>query len=462
MQIPRKSKLKVHRELLNNQGILIRHFAGAVCYKTDNFLEKNNDALHASLESAISGSRNQLIQAFFADSSTGQRKPGAGRLNFISLGSKFRTQLSTLLEKLYSTVSYTCQNALRLVDWASGTSFIRCIKPNSHMVAREFEGSSCLSQLQCSGMTDVLSVMEQGFPSRTHFAELYNLYKGKMSAKLARLEPRVFCKLLFKALGLSDADFKFGTTRVFFRPGKFAEFDQLLQSDPAHLAALVQQVQRWLIRYRWKLAIYGALEVIMLKNKILWKRAMYVRIQKHMRGYLVRKRQSHQVKAMMHTQSMLKQLSYMAKAYQQMKSHVGKTGLAEVDTVGRKIQAFRLEMIQDRYAGHKHVATVRAKCEALQQEIIRSQEQLRKATELDRNAQQQARIAAQQAQMQREKLEAEEKAARQASQERHMREEIEKRRREEQDQFKMRQQQMMNAMPPRPDDELAHSRTAYQ
>jgi len=41
MQVPRKSKLKSHREVRDEEGFLIRHFAGAVCYHTastcDNF-----------------------------------------------------------------------------------------------------------------------------------------------------------------------------------------------------------------------------------------------------------------------------------------------------------------------------------------------------------------------------------------------------------------------------------------
>ena len=33
-QVPRKSKLTFHRNLLDNEGFIIRHFAGAVCYHT--------------------------------------------------------------------------------------------------------------------------------------------------------------------------------------------------------------------------------------------------------------------------------------------------------------------------------------------------------------------------------------------------------------------------------------------
>lgn len=32
--LPRSSKLKIHRNLRDDEGFLIRHFAGAVCYQT--------------------------------------------------------------------------------------------------------------------------------------------------------------------------------------------------------------------------------------------------------------------------------------------------------------------------------------------------------------------------------------------------------------------------------------------
>ena len=103
-------------------------------------------------------------------------------MSFISVGSKFRTQLNELMEKLRST----------------GTNFIRCLKPNLKMVDHLFEGGQILSQLQCSGMTNVLELMQQGYPSRAPFADLYNMYKSLLPPQLARLDPRLFCKALFK------------------------------------------------------------------------------------------------------------------------------------------------------------------------------------------------------------------------------------------------------------------------
>lgn len=107
--------------------------------------------------------------------------------------------------------------------------------------------------------------MQQGYPSRTSFSELYQMYKQYLPPELVRLDPRLFCKALFKALGLNENEFRFGTTKAFFRPGKFAEFDQIMKSDPENLAVLVKKVQKWLLASRWKKVQWCALSVIKCK-----------------------------------------------------------------------------------------------------------------------------------------------------------------------------------------------------
>ncbi|ETE72834.1 Myosin-VI, partial [Ophiophagus hannah] len=218
LSIPRKSKLAVHRNIRDDEGFIIRHFAGAVCYETTQFVEKNNDALHMSLESLICESKDKFIRLLFESNTNNNKdtKQKAGKLSFISVGNKFKTQLNLLLEKLRST----------------GSSFIRCIKPNLKMTSHQFEGAQILSQLQCSG-------------------NLVYLLKTA----------------LFKALGLNEQDYKFGLTKVFFRPGKFAEFDQIMKSDPDHLADLIK-----------------------LKNKIKYRASACIKIQKTIRMWLCKRK----------------------------------------------------------------------------------------------------------------------------------------------------------------------------
>lgn len=280
LSTPRKSRLREHRDMLDDEGFLIRHYAGAVCYQTCQFLEKNNDALHLSLEMLIEQSSNSYIRSLFPRSdnspmSLGSRgKQTSTKLVVASVSSKFRSQLEVLLKKLKDT----------------GAHFVRCIKPNSLMQSGKFEGAQILSQLKCAGMTSVLKLMQQGYPSRTMFADLYEMYRRLLPAELARLDPRLFCKCLFRALGLNDKDFKFGLTKVFFRPGKFAEFDQMLRQDKAHMQELISRVYSWLRHVRWKKAQYGVLSCIKLKNKILYRARELIKIQSAFRGYLARKK----------------------------------------------------------------------------------------------------------------------------------------------------------------------------
>uniref|UniRef100_A0A8C2E5K4 Unconventional myosin-VI n=1 Tax=Cyprinus carpio TaxID=7962 RepID=A0A8C2E5K4_CYPCA len=262
LTVPRKSKLTVHRNVRDDEGFIIRHFAGAVCYETTQFVEKNNDALHMSLASLVSESKDKFIGQLFENSNHSKdTKQKAGKLSFISVGNKFKTQLNILLEKLHST----------------GSSFVRCVKPNLKMVSHQFEGAQILSQLQCSGMVSVLDLMQGGFPCVT-YSQCVNACAGRC------------CSALFKALGLNENDYKFGLTKVFFRPGKFAEFDQIMKSDPDHLAELVKRVNKWLICSRWKKVQWCALSVIKLKNKMLYRAKACIQMQKTVRMWLCKRK----------------------------------------------------------------------------------------------------------------------------------------------------------------------------
>uniref|UniRef100_A0A8D2AHA0 Unconventional myosin-VI n=1 Tax=Sus scrofa TaxID=9823 RepID=A0A8D2AHA0_PIG len=292
LSIPRKSKLAIHRNIRDDEGFIIRHFAGAVCYETTQFVEKNNDALHMSLESLICESRDKFIRELFESSTNNNKdtKQKAGKLSFISVGNKFKVfVLNVLLEFIFS-------------------SFIRCIKPNLKMTSHHFEGAQILSQLQCSGMVSVLDLMQGGFPSRASFHELYNMYKKYMPDKLARLDPRLFCKALFKALGLNEIDYKFGLTKVFFRPGKFAEFDQIMKSDPDHLAELVKRVNHWLICSRWKKVQWCSLSVIKLKNKIKYRAEACIKMQKTIRMWLCKRRHKPRIDGLVKVGTLKKRL----------------------------------------------------------------------------------------------------------------------------------------------------------
>ncbi|CAH0703032.1 unnamed protein product [Spodoptera exigua] len=271
LQLPRSSRLKAHRTLRDDEGFLLRHFAGAVCYNTNQFIEKNNDALHASLEFLVQESNSKLVQHLFQNTDNNNAK---GKLNFISVGAKFQSQLSQLMDKLKE----------------NGTNFVRCIKPNSCMARGAVEGGLVLAQLECAGTTAVLQLMEHGYPSRAPFHGLHAGYSPYLPHKLRQLSPKVFCEAIVHSLGLSDKDYKFGVTRVFFRPGKYSEFDTMMKSDPESLKSIVEAVLSWLVKSRWRKSIFAVLSIIKLKNKIVYRRECLILLQKTIRGHLARRK----------------------------------------------------------------------------------------------------------------------------------------------------------------------------
>ena len=69
-------------------------------------------------------------------------------------------------------------------------------------------------------------------------------------------------QVLLQAMGMREYDYRFGVIRVFFRPGKFVEFDTIMKSDPQHLTSMIAGVQKWLVTSRWKKIQWCALSVI--------------------------------------------------------------------------------------------------------------------------------------------------------------------------------------------------------
>ncbi|XP_063772916.1 unconventional myosin-VI isoform X7 [Pseudophryne corroboree] len=420
LTIPRKSKLTVHRNIRDDEGFIIRHFAGAVCYETTQFVEKNNDALHMSLECLICESKDKFVRELFESTNNNKdSKQKTGKLSFISVGNKFKTQLNLLLEKLRST----------------GSSFIRCIKPNLKMTSHQFEGAQILSQLQCSGMVSVLDLMQGGFPSRASFHELYNMYKKYMPAKLSRLDPRLFCKALFKALGLNENDYKFGLTKVFFRPGKFAEFDQIMKSDPDHLAELIKRVNHWLICSRWKKVQWCALSVIKLKNKIQYRASACIKMQKTIRMWLCRRKHKPRIDGMRNVRTLKTRLVKFNEVVNALKE--GKPEMSkQVKDLESSIDALLAKI--------KNTIMSRDQIEKEYDALVKSSGQLLSALQKRKKEEEEAerlRRIHEEMERERKRHEAEEELRRKEENDRRLKAEIEVKRKQEEEERKKREEE---------------------
>jgi myosin heavy subunit len=160
------------REKDSHLGFYIKHFAGDVCYKVTNFLEKNRDTLQEDLKELIAssededfvkglldlGASNQISTdaaeaAAEEELAKGPKKRGAKK-GKETLGMKFKKQLGQLVTSMQ----------------ACSPRFVRCMKPNHKKVSEVFQGPMMMQQLRCAGLLEVCRIRKIGYPGRMMFA----------------------------------------------------------------------------------------------------------------------------------------------------------------------------------------------------------------------------------------------------------------------------------------------------
>merc|ERR1712046_95207 len=78
-----------------------------------------------------------------------------------TVGTRFRDSLAALFSKLN----------------AASPHFIRCVKPNKEKKPKIFTSDMAYEQLLNSGVMEAVRIRQQGFASRSLFAEFFNRYK---------------------------------------------------------------------------------------------------------------------------------------------------------------------------------------------------------------------------------------------------------------------------------------------
>ncbi|VDK81860.1 unnamed protein product [Onchocerca ochengi] len=329
LMVPRLSRH--HRMMRDNEGFIIRHYAADVCYDTAQFLQKNNDTLHASLECLMQQSKKSLVCELFTGSefsNTDRRDAPLSKLKNASVGNKFRSQLDILLAKLRET----------------GTHFVRCIKPNSEMKSNQFDGAQILLQLKCSGMSNALKVMQRGFPSRVSYLSLYNMYQKHLPNKLVMLDAQLFCKCLFRVVGLEEKDYRLGLTKAFFRHGKFAEFDKLLHQDKENIENLVKCMSSWLCRFRLRRIQFAIISLVKVERLLAHRAKCRIKIQNAVRAYLAQKSYRSRINALSALSTLSKNINDMYSAFNKMKETNLHKWTANIDTLKEDVEKFKYEI----------------------------------------------------------------------------------------------------------------------
>ncbi len=219
----------------------IMHYAAEVVYEATNFVQKNMDTLPKDLIDCASKSSNLLIKNNIKspeEKSTGVK--GRGKL---SVSSKFRTQLTSLMEIISVT----------------RTRYIRCIKPNPEKVARKVNLASSLEQLRCAGVVAAVTISRVSYPNRlTHRSAIDRfecLCEGNCKEKDEKETVTSMMANLLAEFNVDVSDnssssaFEVGKSRIYFKAGALEHLESRRLRKLGVLATKIQRIVRGFVAY---------------------------------------------------------------------------------------------------------------------------------------------------------------------------------------------------------------------
>uniref|UniRef100_A0AAX7T093 Myosin VC n=1 Tax=Astatotilapia calliptera TaxID=8154 RepID=A0AAX7T093_ASTCA len=283
---------------LSNEAFVIQHFADKVEYQCRGFLEKNRDALYEELVDMMRSSKLPFLANFFQEEEKNAAigksvkvkparpsvKPANKNLR-TSVGDKFRSSLSLLMETLNATTPH----------------YVRCIKPNDEKLPFEYDSRRVVQQLRACGVLETIRISAQSYPSRWTYIEFYSRYSILMSHMEADLnDKKQTCKNVLQRLIHDSNQYKFGRTKIFFRAGQVAYLEKLRLDRLRGACETIQKHARGWSQRRKYLALRKA--AIILQQYVRGKRTIRktvtaatlkqgwaaLVIQRHWRGYRLR------------------------------------------------------------------------------------------------------------------------------------------------------------------------------
>lgn len=266
----------------------VSHYALDVSYDIEGFIEKNRDTVGEGHLDVLKQSTNELLQSVLSiidknaakleeKEASAPSKPGVRKTNKKpTLGSMFKNSLIELMNTINST----------------NVHYIRCIKPNEHKKAWEFDSLMVLSQLRACGVLETIRISCAGFPSRwtyVEFADRYhilvssNLWIKVMSGETTKESVSDLCNTILEENIEDKSKYQLGNTKIFFKAGLLAQFEKL-RTDKLFNAAVM--IQKNLKRFYYQ-------------KKYQAIKSSHIQLQSLIKGYLTRTRieQERQTKA---------------------------------------------------------------------------------------------------------------------------------------------------------------------
>jgi len=201
----------------NDRQFGIIHYAGEVRYTANGFVEKNVESLSNELKELGGRAIIPIVRELFAPGQThslseatspnaallsvASNRKGRSAIRGVSVASQFRSSLQLLVTDLEKTAPH----------------FIRCIKPNSKKKANSLDSGEVLRQLRYAGMMETIRIRRQGYSVREDHESFYKRFSLVLNSQDRSKGIEFLVNDLSKRLGVSDADWQIGHTKIFLR-----------------------------------------------------------------------------------------------------------------------------------------------------------------------------------------------------------------------------------------------------
>jgi len=220
----------------------LHHYAGSVPYNIAGWLEKNKDPLNETVVGLLGHSKEPLVAFLFAapeepaGGGGGKKKKSSA---FQTISSVHKESLNKLMKNLYSTHPH----------------FVRCIIPNEFKTPGLIDSHLVMHQLQCNGVLEGIRICRKGFPNRI----IYSEFKQRYSILAPNAIPDGFVdgkkvtENILLALQLDPAEYRLGTTKVFFKAGVLGTLEDMRDERLSKIISMFQaQIRGYLMRKSYK------------------------------------------------------------------------------------------------------------------------------------------------------------------------------------------------------------------
>uniref|UniRef100_A0A2P2I3E2 Myosin-IB-like n=1 Tax=Hirondellea gigas TaxID=1518452 RepID=A0A2P2I3E2_9CRUS len=264
------------KKTFGNEEFRLRHYAGEVSYNIRGFLDKNNDLLYRDLKQTMTESGNPILAKVFP------KKELVAKKRPVTAATQFKLSLSKLMDILMS----------------KQPSYIRCIKPNEHKRALDFNRELVTHQVKYLGLMENLRVRRAGFAYRRNYEIFLERYKSLCPKTWPNFKgpAKDGVQHLVESLKFSADEYRMGNTKIFIRlPKTLFRTEDAYQVRKGELATFLQARVKCFIYRRKFLAMKAAVTLIaahwrtIAAKKILQKRRWAaIVIRAFVKGFITR------------------------------------------------------------------------------------------------------------------------------------------------------------------------------